>query len=331
LTKIATLSGFFTYGEFFHHGDKSTYHNQLLNQTMTILTLSEDRSKIIPKSDLTFFINKGNIQTIEALSHLVNQTSTELQVLNSKLEIKIKESVEKNRQKDQQMLHQAKLAQMGEMISMIAHQWRQPLNAITLTTSNLKFKSTIDDFNSQLFKEELERIEDYAQHLSKTIDDFRTFFKDNKTKEKTTFKQLVDSTLEIIKVAIENKNIKIITNFKNDNEFETYPNELKQVILNIIKNAEDIILEKEIKDGKIEINTDDNILTIKDNAGGIPEDIIDKIFDPYFSTKKEKDGTGLGLYMSKTIIEEHCGGKLSVSNDEDGAVFKIEFTKEGQL
>jgi C4-dicarboxylate-specific signal transduction histidine kinase len=106
--------------------------------------------------------------------------------------------------------------------------------------------------------------------------------------------------------------------------FHTYPNEIKQVILNLLKNAEDILLEKEIENPTITINTYDNILIVKDNAGGVPDDIIGKIFDPYFSTKTKKDRTGLGLYMSKTIIEDHCGGSLSVSNDNNGAIFKIE-------
>ena len=111
---------------------------------------------------------------------------------------------------------------------------------------------------------------------------------------------------------------------------ETYPSEVKQVLLNLIKNAEDVLLVKEVKNPTITIETlcsrDNNIiLVVKDNGGGIPLDIIDKIFDPYFSTKKEKDGTGLGLYMSKIIIEEHCGGKMDISNDDDGAIFKISF------
>jgi len=234
----------------------------------------------------------------------------------------------------QQMLQQSRLAQMGEMISMIAHQWRQPLNAISLTTSNLQIKLMMDDVNHEFFTQEIKLIDSYSQHLSKTIDDFRSFFKDNKNKETTTLDYIVNSTLEIVKVSVENKNIKIVTDLNCHVEFETYPNEVKQVVLNIIKNAEDVLLEKEVKNPTITIQTicssneTSKQLIIKDNAGGIPEDIIDKIFDPYFSTKLEKDGTGLGLYMSKTIIEDHCAGKLRVANDEDGAVFRIEFDVE---
>jgi len=189
----------------------------------------------------------------------------------------------------------------------------------------------MNDINSELFQKELKLIDSYSQHLSSTIDDFRGFFKDNKVKEKTTFKKLVNGTLDIIKVSIENKNIKIITNFKDDNEFETYPNELKQVILNLIKNAEDVILEKNINNGKIEINSDNNILIIKDNAGGIPKDIIDRVFEPYFTTKEQGKGTGMGLYMSKMIIEENMKCSLEVFNNKDGACFTIRFINQEQL
>ena len=246
-----------------------------------------------------------------------------------------KRSKKENKLKDQQILQQSRLAQMGEMISMIAHQWRQPLTAISATISNLNIKLMMGDkIDNDFLKKELNLIGGYSQHLSKTIDDFRGFFKDNKIKENTTLKQIVSGTLDIVQTSVENKNIKIITHFNCNEKLKTYSNEVKQVVLNIIKNAEDILIEKDVENPTITIevlcdaNCSGQTLIIKDNAGGIPEDIIDKIFDPYFSTKKEKDGTGLGLYMSKTIIEEHCGGKISVSNDDEGAVFKIEFIKE---
>ncbi|NOQ32068.1 MAG: DUF3365 domain-containing protein [Helicobacteraceae bacterium] len=241
--------------------------------------------------------------------------------------------ISKEKQQEKILRQQSRLAQMGEMISMIAHQWRQPLNAISLTSNNLQFKLSMDDVDKDFFKQEIALIDDYSQHLSNTIDDFRGFFDKDKTKEITNISILVENTLEIVKVSVENKDIKIITILNCHKELKTYTSEVKQVILNLIKNAEDILIENEIKQPLISIETictkdDSHQLIIKDNAGGIPEDIIDKIFDPYFSTKLEKDGTGLGLYMSKTIIEEHCGGKLSVENDEYGAVFRMEFSAE---
>ncbi len=233
------------------------------------------------------------------------------------------------------LLQQSRMAQMGELISMIAHQWRQPLNAISLTINNLTLKCMIDEIDKEVFEKELALMDGYTQHLSHTIDDFRNFFKKDKSKDTTTLKEIVNSTLSIVKLSMDSKNIEIISdNVTCEHSLETYSNEVKQVLLNLLKNAEDVLIEKKIQNPKIIIETLDEegcqVLVIKDNAGGIDEDIIHMIFDPYFSTKKEKDGTGLGLYMSKTIIEDHCNGKLSVSNDEDGAVFKINFKIEDE-
>ncbi|MEA1913961.1 MAG: ABC transporter substrate-binding protein [Campylobacterota bacterium] len=233
--------------------------------------------------------------------------------------------------KNQQLIKQSQLAQMGEMISMIAHQWRQPLSAISARTNNLTMKIIMDQkVDTKLFHKELDYISEYAQHLSETIDDFRGFFKQNKQKELTTLEEIINSTLTIVQISLENKNIKIEKRLNCNITFETYASEIKQVVLNIIKNAEDVLLERKIQNPRIVIETCYNEQTqhkkiiIQDNAGGVPIGITDKIYEPYFSTKKEKDGTGLGMYMSKMIIEDHCDGKLSVINDEMGAVFSIE-------
>ena len=206
---------------------------------------------------------------------------------------------------------------------MIAHQWRQPLAAISSTSGGINLKAKLNKLDKDTAIELSSKISNYAQHLSSTIDDFRDFFKTNKEKKETTYDEILKSVLGIIETSITNKDIKLIKEFNSTKTFHTYPNEVKQVVLNLIKNAEDILLEKKIENPTITIETYDDILIVRDNAGGVPEDIIEKIFDPYFSTKTKKDGTGLGLYMSKTIIQEHCGGTLSVSNDKDGAVFKI--------
>jgi len=231
------------------------------------------------------------------------------------------------KEKDKQLLQQSKLAQMGEMISMIAHQWRQPLSAIGSTANNLSLKLMIDDIDKETCLKEIELISQYTQHLSKTIDDFRKFFKETKEKESLSLKRLIEETLQIVQVSLKNNNIALETEFDCTRPLVSYTNELKQVILNLIKNAEDVLKEKKVSNPKITIiaGNDDNShrLIIKDNGGGIPEEIIDKIYDPYFSTKLEKDGTGLGLYMSKKIIEEHCNGKIQTRNDKEGAVFEI--------
>ncbi len=247
----------------------------------------------------------------------------ELLELNNNLEERVKDEVEKNRQQQVMLMQHSRLAQMGEMISMIAHQWRQPLAAINSTCATISLKAQVNQLDSITAVKLSAKISQYVQHLSFTIDDFRGFFKSNKSKSRIDYSELITSTLNIIEDSIENKNIKIVKILNSENIFETYPNELKQVLLNLIKNAEDILIEKKIKNPKIIIKTEGDIVTISDNAGGVSENIIDKIFDPYFSTKTDKDGTGLGLYMSKTIVEDHCGGELTVYNNQEGAVFKI--------
>ena len=225
------------------------------------------------------------------------------------------------------MLQQSRLAQMGEMISMIAHQWRQPLASISAISGTLTLDIMMNNYESKFFRERLEAISELSQHLSATIDDFRTFFKDDKKEEVSEVKNIIDESIAIIGQTLKNKNIDLIINYENSPKIKSHLNEIKQVLLNLMKNSEDILLEKKVEEAKIWINVhieDSEVcINIEDNAGGIPEDIIDKVFDPYFSTKKEKDGTGLGLYMSRTIIQEHCKGKLLLKNTSNGASFTI--------
>ncbi len=250
-----------------------------------------------------------------------------LNEVNNALEEKVSKAVAKLREKDFFMFQQSRLAQMGEMLSMIAHQWRQPLNAISSTATALKLKALRGKANEDIIIETTDKISFYIKHLSNTIDDFRDFFKPKKEKQEISFDILIESALLIVKPSLDDKKIEIITKLNSQNTFVSYANELKQVILNLIKNAEDVLIEKEIKEPKIIIKTyeKDNlhILEVSDNAGGIPKDIMPKIFDPYFSTKIKKDGTGLGLYMSKMIVEDHCKGKLEVENYKNGALFRV--------
>ena len=252
----------------------------------------------------------------------------EFELLNKSLEYKIEKAVTASKEKDKHMLSQSRLAQMGEMISMIAHQWRQPLSAISATAGSLTLRVLMNNYDKGYFERKIEDIASYSAHLSNTIDDFRNFFKQNKTRKETSLEDVVKSSLNIISSSLESKNIKIITNFQFSQNIDSYPNELRQVVLNLLKNAEDILIERDIKKPLIEINSSksaNNVyLTIKDNAGGIAKNNIKKIFDPYFTTKEKRDGTGLGLYMSKIIIEDHCGGKLKAFNSLTGAIFEIE-------
>ena len=253
----------------------------------------------------------------------MNNIEKENQILRTLL----KEEQEKNKQKDKQLLIQSRYAQLGEMIGMIAHQWRQPLAAISSTSENLICKLAFDEIDNDFFENEISLITKYTEHLSRTIDDFRGFTKVHKSKNTISLEKLINETLSISKVLLLNKKIKLITDFQCNEYIEIYASEIKQVILNLIKNAIDILIDKNIKNPQIKITTlkeeNNYIILVQDNAGGVPQDIQNKIFNSSFSTKLNKDGTGLGLYMAKIIIEKHCAGKLSVHNDNNGAVFKI--------
>ena len=237
--------------------------------------------------------------------------------------------------KEKLLYKQSKLAQMGEMMSMIAHQWRQPLSAISSTSTSINLKSKLGTLDKAFIEENTDNISSYSQHLSETIDDFRNFFKPNKEKSITSFPLLVDSVLKIMGNSLKNHGVEIILDVQSETEFQTYANEIKQVILNLVQNAEDALLENSVERAFIKVVTREEasaiVLEVHDNAGGLNKAIIEEIFNPYFSTKKQKDGMGLGLYMSKIIIEEHCGGKLRVANTKEGAMFSISLQKDSVL
>ncbi|GAB6073369.1 sensor histidine kinase [Nautilia lithotrophica] len=260
----------------------------------------------------------------------------ELKVLNDTLEDKVQEEIQKNREKEKQLILQSRMALMGELLSMIAHQWRQPLNVMSLIISKLKLGFDLGEINEKEIKESITKIEELIQHLSNTIDDFRKFYRKENEIRPVKMQEIIEQTLNIAKASIENKNIKVVLDIKCKKEINTFPNELKQVLLNIIRNAEDILKERKIKEPYIKIKVFYDykkslcIIEIKDNGGGIREDIIDKIFNPYFTTKDERNGTGLGLYMSKQIVEERLKGKLYAYNDDAGAVFRIELKVDNE-
>lgn len=250
-----------------------------------------------------------------------------IQNINETLEEKVKEELQKNIQKDALLLTQSKQALMGEMLSMIAHQWRQPLTTIGIMANNLYLDIEMNSLNTDVFKKELNEMNSVVSFLSKTIDNFRNFFKPNKEKSTFSLQELLDSTIVLIKKTTEVYGVHIDLLISQNIQMLSYKNELIQVLLNLIKNAQDVLVEKNISNATIKIATnviDENILfSICDNGGGISDEIKTKIFEPYFSTKNEKNGTGLGLYMSKSIVEEHLHGQIWFENIDDGVCFYI--------
>ena len=302
---------------------------EALTSKMREFSTSKDSKKIDIKSKYAIFNNM--IESFNAMQKKIIQKQNELEKLNATLEKRVNEEVKKNEEAQLKLMQQARLAQMGEMISMIAHQWRQPLTAINSTALKINLQAKLKKLTMQTAQESSLKISQYSQHLSNTIDDFRNFYKPNKEKTLVDIEEIVSNVLYITDTSIKEKKIELIKDIECHEKFLSYANEIKQVILNLIKNAVEALEENNIANPKIYIKSyqKDNkcILEISDNAGGIPTEIVDKIFDPYFSTKEEKNGTGLGLYMSKVIIEDHCNGTISAENNKiGGATFKIEFT-----
>jgi len=223
-----------------------------------------------------------------------------------------------------QLIQQSHLAKVGEMLSMIAHQWRQPLGTISMQANNIILNIELGNLNEDSFMEVAKRIVAKTNQLSQTIDNFSNFYKPNDKPITVILEDVIEKSLDIINSSLINSNIELIKEYNSKEEIKLFDSALIQVILNLLQNAQDNFQKKEIKNAYIKIATENRTIFIYDNARGIPEDIIKKIFDPYFSTKDEKNGIGLGLYMSKTIIEKHHGGKLSVENTGEGACFTIE-------
>jgi len=289
----------------------------------------ESTQKLLKIKDLLSDEVKIKTRELEEKKNELEKKTLELQFLNQNLEAKIEEETKKNREQEKMLFRQAKYAQMGEMISMIAHQWRQPLNAISAATATMQLKIDMENYEKVLFKNKTLMISKYIQHLSSTIDDFRNFFKLDKEKETCEFSKIIENALKLVKSALENKHITIVTEHYCTCRIHTYPNEIIHVILNLIKNSEDALLVNSVTDPRIIIRTFRNengiYMEIEDNAGGIDTATMKNIFNPYFTTKKNTDGTGLGLYMSKIIIEDHCHGEIEVSNGKEGAIFRLFF------
>ncbi|MBF0536976.1 MAG: PAS domain S-box protein [Nitrospirae bacterium] len=281
--------------------------------------------------DLDFITRLASIYAM-AVEH--KRLEEELRNLNANLEVRVATETEARRRNEQMLIQQSKMAAMGEMIVSIAHQWKQPLSALSLFVQDLKSAYIYDEVNEQYIDKMVDSSMRQIMFMSNTMDDFKNFFKPSK--ERVTFNvRAAIEELIFLFIGIFNKNdisIEIKTTQGSKLLVAGYPNEFKQVILNILSNSKDAIMRRRdieaYVQGHIEItfhrdeHSGEITLSIRDNGGGIPECVIERIFEPYFTTK-ESGGTGIGLYMSKTIIETNMAGSLTVSNVEDGAEFII--------
>ena len=292
-------------------------------------------TKRFSNNELDYRIKVNSNDEIGQLENSFNEMASKIQELikeekeiNETLEKRVFEETSKQKEQEQLLIQQTRLAAMGEMIGNIAHQWRQPLNALGLVFQNLKFSYEIGELNDEVLNRTVDKAEMLTKNMSKTIDDFRNFFRPNKAKEYFDINKSVLDAISLVESTFVHHNIKLEKDFKEEKiDVFGFPNEFSQVILNIISNAKDALIGNKIENPMIKIETkvedDYAYISIKDNALGIKDEIIHKIFEPYFTTKDEVQGTGIGLYMSKIIIEKNMNGKIYLENTNEGANFII--------
>lgn len=272
---------------------------------------------------MTIVLNYG----FEVLIEKLEKSENSLRILNHTLEERVSEEINKRYEQERMLMHQSRLASMGEMIGNIAHQWRQPLTDLGSILINISFMYDVKKLTSEIFQERLQKAESLILYMSKTIDDFRNFFANKTIKEDFCVVQAIEKALNLIESALKNHHISLVFDEKKSCIIQGYPNQFAQAILNILGNAKDVLLERETSNPfvKIEVFCDQDTTTvcISDNGGGIQISPIEKIFEPYVSTKHAIAGTGIGLYMSKTIIEKNLHGKLEAFNTPNGAMFTI--------
>lgn len=263
---------------------------------------------------------------LKSLFELVVTQSDKLHDLATNLDNKVTLKTLEVAKKDRLLQNQSKLAELGDMIGNIAHQWRHPLTRLSLTLQNLKAYKNKGRMSDEVFDEAMKNSLYQIEFMSNTIDNFKNFYKKDEKKSDFIIKEAIENVLNIIGTVLDHSNIKLTINCTQEFSLYANKNEFSQVLMNLIINSKDAIDEKKIENGIIDINIEkenkETKIQVCDNAGGIPSCLIEQVFDPYFTTKEEK-GTGIGLYLSKAIIEDKMNGKLLVENKNNGAIFTI--------
>ncbi len=276
---------------------------------------------------LSFIISRKISSVFSNYKRNVEKKEIELQDINKNLEKRIDKALLEAKKKDRAMLHQSRLARMGAMLSMIAHQWRQPLSEVSGILMELETANKFKKLDDSLLRESVDESNKLIQFMSHTIDDFRNFFKPDKKKIRFYVDDACNEAISLVRASIKSYEIKLNKKVKCNSIINGYEREFAQVMLNLISNAKDILNQRKINNPKIDVTVNvegkNAVITVEDNALGVNEEHLDLIFEPYFTTKESSKGTGLGLYMSKMIIEKNMNGELSVENTKNGALFKI--------
>ncbi|MGB6329880.1 MAG: cache domain-containing protein [Halarcobacter sp.] len=276
---------------------------------------------------LSFIISRKINSAFSSYKIKVKKKELQLSDINKNLEKRVEKGILETKKKDRAMLHQSRLARMGAMLSMIAHQWRQPLSEVSGILMELETANKFNKADDILIRESVEESNKLIQFMSHTIDDFRNFFKPDKKKIRFYVDDACNEAISLVSASIKSYDIKLNKKVNCNSVINGYEREFAQVMLNLISNAKDVLNQRKIEKPEIEIVIDveakSATLTVEDNAGGVKEEHLDLIFEPYFTTKESSKGTGLGLYMSKMIIEKNMNGELTVENTKKGALFKI--------
>lgn len=307
--QIAPTSGFYTNGEFFSCSGKG---KELLNQSMTLLILSE--SDLCNNKKIRVESKNAASSTIQALSHLIHVAINELE------------------QKDEIMITQSRNNAMGEILNMIAHQWRQPLNVISLNMNNILLGLELETLDKKTLRKHINNVLSQSSQLSETIDSFKDHFSFTQTKKEIIqMESLIKEAIEVIQISLDENEIAVEVNSKSDTEIINSKQELIQVFLTLINNSKDAFISNNIEKKFILVTIEENenfiVIHFCDNAGGIEEKNLANIFEPYFTTKGELNGAGLGLYISRVIIEKNMRGKIDIKNFKDGICVTIQIPK----
>lgn len=302
--------------------------SDVLTQNIPIIFLTA-------KSDDESIIEGFNLGAVDYITkpfrpaELLVRINTHLSLLNYQrfLEEKVEMEINLRKEQEQVLVQNSKMAEMGEMINNIAHQWRQPVNRVSLLLSNVQLSLEDDPIDAQYINQKVQSSLNQLEFISETIDDFSNFFSPVKAKESFDVSLAIDKTIKIIRGTFSS--FGIVVDVLDENDFPVYgtQNELAQVALIILSNAKDALVKQHVESPKIFISIDSSKRTIsfKDNGGGINDEIIHDIFDHYFTTKEAGEGTGIGLYTAKIIMQKTFQGKISAQNEDDGAVLTLHF------
>ncbi|HHS93478.1 MAG TPA: GHKL domain-containing protein, partial [Campylobacterales bacterium] len=350
IKKTDQIFGYSTSQEYFNtENQPNTFHNH----TLVMATITESNSEFIQLAESTstnigpFELANKNLYSImhktaselnlltENLENMVNQRTQQLETLNQELQVKIKNAVRKEKRQNAIMNQQSRLASMGEILENIAHQWRQPLNTVSWVMNDVLIKAQMGRSDEVNLEQLAKKVNTSIQFLSETVEDFRRFVDHSDMAQTFNVRKAIEATIMLIKETLIKSEITIEYHCPNDVKYKGYENDLKHVVMNLINNARDAMEERKIEKGHISIRVyhkkDELIIAVQDNAGGIPKKIVKNIFEPYFTTKHKSKGTGLGLYMSKNMIEKVKGSIEVISILNQKTTFLIKLPDEGAL